>query len=157
MKHFDHEHLDVYQVAVDFVVEATRLANGFPRGHSSHADQLRRAAASICCNIAEGSGEFSTAEKARFYRMAKRSATECAALLDVRKALDLAAGEQQMGPDDSLADARRLLVRIVSMLVKMARRAELATDREHGAGTGTGTGTHGHGPTPPGGSRLAGP
>ena len=148
MKYFDHEQLDVYQVAIDFLVQANAIARGFPRGHSSQADQLRRASGSICCNIAEGAGEFSRAEKARFYRMAKRSATECAALLDVRRAVDVEVGKQ-VDTDDTLADARELLVRIVSMLVKMAQRAEATRGQEHEAGTGTGTraGTHGNGPS----------
>jgi four helix bundle protein len=40
-------------------------------------------------NIAEGAGEFSPSEKARFYRMARRSATECAAILHVCRRLAL--------------------------------------------------------------------
>ncbi len=40
-------------------------------------------------NIAEGAGEYAVDEKARFYRMAKRSATECAGVLDVCQRLRL--------------------------------------------------------------------
>jgi four helix bundle protein len=80
MEQFDHEKLDVYQIAVDWVALAQDIAKALPRGEGNLADQLQRAAASITLNIAEGAGEFSGAEKARFYRMAKRSATECAAV-----------------------------------------------------------------------------
>ena len=45
-------------------------------------------------NIAEGAGEFAPKEKARFYRMARRSATESAAVLDVCKNLKLLADER---------------------------------------------------------------
>ena len=38
---------------------------------------------------AEGAGEYAVDEKARFYRMAKRSATECAGILDVCQRLQL--------------------------------------------------------------------
>ena len=38
---------------------------------ASLADQLQRAATSIPLNIADGAGEFSASEKARFYRMAQ--------------------------------------------------------------------------------------
>jgi len=66
-------------------------------------------------NIAEGAGEFSRAEKQRFYRMARRSATERAAILDIlerRKALDV----------DVLHPARELIVRVVSMLARLASK-----------------------------------
>ena len=81
-------------------------------------------------NIAEGSGEFSAAEKARFYRMAKRSATECAAILDICSRI-------RLSQDSVLASGRDLLLRIVAMLIQMIRR--MATSGT-GAGTGTGAG-----------------
>jgi len=85
MNHFDHEKLDVYQIAIDWVSHAQDIQEGLPRGSGNLADQLQRATASIVLNIAEGAGEFAGADKARFYRIAKRSATECAAALDVAK------------------------------------------------------------------------
>jgi four helix bundle protein len=88
---FDHERLDAYQVGLEFVVLADALVATPPRGKTHLAEQLHRAATSICLSIAEGAGEFSIADKVRFYRMAKRSATECAAILDVLSRL--AAGD----------------------------------------------------------------
>jgi four helix bundle protein len=38
-------------------------------------------------NIAQGNGEYSIDEKVRFYRIAKRSATECALIADVCRKL----------------------------------------------------------------------
>ena len=48
-----------------------------PRGRQYLSDQLQRAVLSISLNIAEGSCQYAIDEK-RFYRMAKRSATEWA-------------------------------------------------------------------------------
>jgi len=48
-------------------------------------------------NIAEGAGEFAPKEKVRFYRMARRSATESAAVLDVCRNLKLLADEPRHG------------------------------------------------------------
>ncbi len=126
MPRFDHERLDAYAVAIDFVVLANSLAERLPRGRSHLADQLHRAATSIPLNIAEGAGEFSGKEKTRFYRMARRSATECAAILDVCSRLGLA-------EKDCLEVGRGLLIRVVEMLTQIVRRQ--ATP-----GTGTGTG-----------------
>ena len=113
---FDHDKLDVYRVAIDFVALADTVVEQLPRGRAYLADQLQRAATSIPLNIAEGAGEFSPNEKARFYRMAKRSATECAAILDVGRRLGIL-------PTEPYDAGRELLLRIVSMLIAMARRS----------------------------------
>ena len=56
---FDHEKLDVYQLAVDFVARANDVVESLPRGRGYLADQLQRAALSIVLNVAEGAGKFS--------------------------------------------------------------------------------------------------
>lgn len=114
---FDHEKLDVYTATVDFISLAHRIIAAFPVGHANLADQLRRAATSIALNIAEGAGEFSKPDKARFYRFARRSATESGAALDVAVRLELATAAQCNA-------ARETLIRIVSMLTKMVRALE---------------------------------
>ena len=114
MTHFDHEKLDVYKVAIEFVALADDIVESLPRGRGYLADQLHRAATSIPLNIAEGAGEYSSKEKARFYRMALRSATECAALVDVCRRLSLIS-------DSRYQTGREYLVRIVSMLTKLVR------------------------------------
>jgi hypothetical protein len=56
----DHEKLDVYQTAVDWVALAREVVAAMPdgKGHGPLADQLQRAASSFTLNIAEGAGEF---------------------------------------------------------------------------------------------------
>ena len=115
LSEFDHEKLDVYRAAIQFVVVANSIAEKLPRGRAHLVDQLQRAATSIPLNIAEGAGEYSLKEKARFYRIARRSATECAAILDVCESLNLVEPEELM-------DARELLMRIVAMLVGLVKR-----------------------------------
>jgi len=128
---FDHEKLDVYKLSIEFVGLADSLVRRLPRGRAYLAEQLHRAATSIPFNIAEGAGEFSRREKARFYRIARRSATESAAMLDVFRRLKLADG-------GTLSEGREHLLRIVSMLTKMVRGFE----KEPDAGTGRSTGTN---------------
>ena len=132
MAQFNHDGLDVYRLAVEFTIETDKIVKSLPQGRSYLADQLRRAAASIPLNIAEGAGEFSPGDKARFFRMARRSATECAAVLDVARGvagLDAEAWKKK----------REMLLRIVAMLTKMVLRQE--GERRGGSGTGTFTGT----------------
>lgn len=111
----DHEKLTVYQVSIEFVVLADEIIEHLPRGRAYLSDQLQRAALSILLNIAEGAGEYAIDEKARFYRMAKRSATECAGVLDVCLRLRLI-------EENRYVKGRELLINIVSMLVKMAQK-----------------------------------
>jgi len=111
---FDHERLDVYRTALDFVVFANDVVEQLPRGRGHLADQLQRAATSIPLNIAEGAGEFSPAEKARFYRIARRSATESAATLDVLRQLTLLDEQRHSA-------GRELLIRVVSMLTCLVK------------------------------------
>lgn len=115
MSHFDHDKLDAYHAAIDFFAIANQVVSELPRGRSKLADQLSRAALSISANIAEGAGEYSSDAKASFYRIACRSATECAAILDASKRVDLVSEQLH-------AEGRALLLRIVSMLTKLAKR-----------------------------------
>jgi hypothetical protein len=43
----DHERLDVYELALDFLVLANGIIEGLPRGRSHLADQFTRASLSI--------------------------------------------------------------------------------------------------------------
>src|SRR5688572_32246309 len=109
----DHERLDVYDLALEFLVLANGIVEGLPRGRSHLADQFTRASLSIVLNIAEGAGKLSKLDKRRNYMTARGSATESAALLDVCYRLRLLEEKQ-------LSSGKDLVVRIVSMLVKLA-------------------------------------
>jgi four helix bundle protein len=112
LDHFEHERLDVYKAILDFLGVADDIIAHLPRGRGHLSDQLQRASTSILLNLAEGAGEFAALEKARLYRISRRSATECAAILDIcrtRKLVDPA----------PLGAGRDLLLRIVAMLTRM--------------------------------------
>ena len=104
---FGFQSLDVYKCANELLPKAYAIARALD---GEMASQLRRAALSISLNIAEGSGRFDRDQK-RFYLIARGSALECAAILDAARMLGKASGA-----DDAVA----LLVRIVSMLTRMA-------------------------------------
>jgi four helix bundle protein len=113
----DHERLDVYVIALDFLVFANDVIEGLPRGRSHLADQLTRASTSIVLNLAEGAGKLSRADKRRYYLTARGSATESAALLDVCLRLKL------VGEAD-YRTGKAMIVRVVSMLIKLAMSFE---------------------------------
>ena len=109
---FGFQRLDVYQAGIEFLGVADGLATRC-RGRGTLADQLRRAALSIPLNLAEGSGKFGP-DSRRFYAIARGSALECAAILDVLGVLKVASSSD-------LARGRDLLDRIVAMLTALLR------------------------------------
>jgi len=110
-----HKNLEVYWLILEFIKLAAEIIKHIPRGQSHLSDQLRRASTSMAFNTGEGAGEFAKKEKARFYRMALRSTTESASIVDV------VFGFGFIGTD--LYDqAERILDRIVAMLTKLVQR-----------------------------------
>ena len=109
--HFDHERLDVYQEAIGFISWVDEWLADIPKGLAVH-NQLDRASTSIPLNIAEGNGKYTAADRCRFFDIARGSALECAACLDV-----LVTKKRIASADDGKA----ILVRIVSMLVGLIR------------------------------------
>ena len=113
----DHERLDVYQLALAFVRHVAPILKRLPAEFANDSDQLRRSAASVPRNIAEGSGRVGPADKSRYYAFAKGSATESGATLDVLREFDcITIGEHMEG--------KTLIKRIVAMLVKLAQSVD---------------------------------
>jgi four helix bundle protein len=106
--------LDVYRCSIEFAAIATDFCKTIPRGHAEVRDQLRRAAFSVPLNIAEGTGRVTAADGARHFAIARGSAMECAAVLDIVRLLGV-------GTDEQHRQAVELLGRMVSMLSKLSR------------------------------------
>ena len=115
MQCFDHQKLDVYKVAIQWIILSEKIAFQLSRGRAYLVDQLQRAATSIPLNIAEGAGEYAIQEKNRFYRIAKRSTTECAGIVEVCYQLKLL-------EEPLFQEALLLLSRIVAMLIKLMKK-----------------------------------
>lgn len=116
---FDHEKLKVYQRSLDFVVFVEGILSKLSGGVSAK-DQLDRASTSISLNIAEVNGKFTSKDRCRFFDIARGSALESAAVLDVlvrRKKVD----------PDLAREGKAMLLEIVSMLVGLIKSQR--TDR----------------------------
>ena len=112
--YFDHEKLDVYQESIVFCSWVGDLLSEIT-SKAAAKDQLDRASTSLPLNIAEGNGKFSDADRSRFLKIARGSALECAACLDVLVARRLVAAER-------IDPSKEQLVRIVKMLMGMLKR-----------------------------------
>ena len=112
--YFDHEKLNVYQLSLTFNEWVGELLSSI-QAKAAAKDQLDRAATSIPLNIAEGNGKFSTRDRARFFDIARGSAVESAASLDVLVTRKLTTKEH-------IAPAKEHLVQIVNMLIGLLKR-----------------------------------
>jgi len=118
--YFDHEKLDVYREAIAFCAWTGELLNAIS-AKAAAKDQLDRASTSIPLNIAEGNGKFSGKDRARFLEIARGSALECAACLDVLVARKLATGDQVESAKENLA---RIVQRLMGMLRRFSERGD---------------------------------
>jgi four helix bundle protein len=111
---FSHEKLNVYSKSLDFVEWITvNVLNRIEKRISIH-DQLDRASTSIALNIAEGNGKYTSKDRCRYFDIARGSALECAAALDVITAKSLL-------KDEDTREGKILLNEIVSMLIGLIR------------------------------------
>ena|SRR5271165_4181404 len=111
---FDHERLEVYREAIAFVGWLSAILEPMVRV-GEVKDQLDRAATSIPLNIAEGNGKFTSRDRCRFFDIARGSALECAAGLDILVA------KVKLTPDEVRPGMERLQ-RIVKMRMGLIKR-----------------------------------
>jgi four helix bundle protein len=124
--YFDHEKLGVYQEAIAFCGWVGESLVGIS-ARAAAKDQLDRASTRIPLNITEGNGKFSAKNRARFFEMARGSALECAACLDVLLARKLTGEEQVALSKERLA---RIVQMLIGLLRKFSERAEVLREEE---------------------------
>ena len=111
---FDHERLDVYREAIEFIAWVSSLLEGRAR-LGDVKDQLDRASTSIALNIAEGNGKYSPKDRCRFFDIAHGSALESAAGLDILVA-------KTKLTSDQIRPGKESLQKIVQMLIGLIKR-----------------------------------
>ena len=109
---FDHEKLTVYQRSIQFVSWAATLVDDLPK-QAPLRDQLDRASISIPLNIAEGNGKWSSRDRCRYFDIARGSALECAAALDVGTARNIFTQTETHPGKTQLAELIRMLIGLI--------------------------------------------
>ena len=108
-----HQNLDVYKASHEMLLECYKITRQLPAEEKYVLiSQIRRASLSVKLNIAEGASRKSTAERKRFYEVARSSVVEIDSALEAvvdLKYVDL----------ESLQNLGSLLNRCFSMLCKM--------------------------------------
>ena len=111
--YFSHEKLNVYQRSLEFIDFVNQLISSNST-KLNVIDQLDRAVTSIPLNIAEGTGKYTPKDKCRYYDIARGSALECAACLDVLL-------KREKITKEFCEDCKNSLFEIVSMLTGLIR------------------------------------
>lgn len=112
-KRFSHEKLLVYDRSLEFVEFSNEILSK-QNDKSDVFDQLDRASTSIPLNIAEGTGKYTNKDNCRYYDIARGSAVESAACLDVLLK------RNKITIDENIK-GKEILFAIVSMLVGLIK------------------------------------
>jgi four helix bundle protein len=119
-----HEKLDVWRVAMDFVVTIYKATESFPKEEKfGLTSQVRRAAISVPANIAEGAARRSPKEFVHFISNAQGSASELETELLIAHRL----GYLREG---TYLEMRDTLDKIGRMLIGLTRHLDKAVNRE---------------------------
>lgn len=105
---FDHKKLD----SLDFAASAVDILASLPSSSTLY-DQLDRASISIPLNIAEGNGKWTKKDRCRFFDIAKGSALECAAALDIAVVRGFIESEAARNGKTKLAAIVRMLFGLI--------------------------------------------
>ncbi|MBI2018099.1 four helix bundle protein [Candidatus Daviesbacteria bacterium] len=120
--------LKVWQRSIQFVTLIYKITTKFPKEEKyGLVDQIRRAAVSICLNIAEGSGSGSDAEFVRFLRIAQRSAYEVIAALEITINLKMT---NKSALDGAIVEVDQLSAMLTGLIKSLkADRSDVKSDR----------------------------
>lgn len=109
-----HEKLEAYRRSISLAEELRKEAATWPRGMGYLVDQLKRAMASCVLNMAEGNGRRNSAERRRFFEIARASLAEVGACLDLALAYGLSVEARTQSLKAELHRISRMLWRLAN-------------------------------------------
>ena len=105
-----HKRLEAWKRALELVTDVYKLTDAFPaQERYALVDQMRRAAVSIPCNIAEGAARQTKKEFAQFLHVARGSLSELDTQLEIAGRLGYMPAERQRFLQSSCEAVDRLL------------------------------------------------
>ncbi len=118
----DFKELRVWSTAHELTLLIYHLTRAFPRDEIyGLTSQLRRSAASIGANIAEGCGRRSDGEMTRFLQIARGSASETEYHLLLAKDLGFVTDSDYRKAEDKVAQVQRMLTSLVQRVQPVKR------------------------------------
>ncbi len=111
----DFNGLLVWKKAHDLTVELYSATRTFPREELfGLTSQIRRSAASVPANIAEGCGRNSGADFGRHLQIAFGSASECEYHLLLSRDVDLLDNEKHLALEEKVTEVKRMLTALMT-------------------------------------------
>ncbi len=121
----NYQDLDVWNRAVDFVVEIYRISAGFPREEQfGLTAQMRRASVSVSNNIAEGSGRATSRDLLNFLSHARGSLKEAESMVFVAQRLRFVSAADCIEALRLADETSRMLAGLRTRIKKRIRRVE---------------------------------
>ena len=117
MLNLSHKKLDVYLLSLKLVKEIYLVTGKFPQEEKYVlVNQLRRAAISVCSNIAEGAARRSKQEKKRFYEISRSPAVEIDTQFEIALLLEYVKNIQITDIEQNLESVFRMLSKMIDNL-----------------------------------------
>ena len=122
----DYRNLQTWTKAHKLTLDLYQISRGFPKEEIyGLTSQLRRAAASIGANLAEGCGRRTNSEFARFVRIAMGSASELDYHLLLSHDLGLLKSADYQRSSRNLTEVRKMLTSLLSTIeIEIAPKAK---------------------------------
>ena len=117
MLDLSHKKLDVYQISLKLVRDVYKATAIFPKKEQYVlVSQVRRAAISVCSNIAEGASRISKTEKKRFYEISRSSLVEMDTQFEIAIILEYYKKGQMQELEQYLESTFRMLSKMIDNL-----------------------------------------
>lgn len=117
MLNLSHKNLEVYKISLNLLEEVYSATKGFPKEELYVlVSQIRRAAISVCSNIAEGASRISKKEKKRFYEISRSSLVEMDTQFEIAIILKYYKNGHMKELEQYLESAFRMLSKMISNL-----------------------------------------
>ncbi|MEP6846154.1 MAG: four helix bundle protein [Panacibacter sp.] len=120
MLDLSHKKLDVYKISIELIKEVYKHTKNYPpEERFILVSQLRRAAISVCSNLAEGCARNSKAEKKRFLEVSRSSLVEIDTQIEISLLIEYI-------QKDNIKELENYLERTFMMLSKMIQKLEIS-------------------------------
>ena len=131
MLSLSHKNLDVYKISLKLIEKIYKATKEFPKEELFVlVSQIRRAAISVCSNIAEGDSRISKKEKKRFYEVSGSSLVEMDTQFEIAIILKYYKNEQMKEMEQYLESTLRMLSKMIGNLTSNPTRQRLLATRQ---------------------------
>jgi four helix bundle protein len=117
MLNLSHKKLEVYRLSLKLIKEVYLVTKTFPKEEQYVlVSQIRRAAISVCSNLAEGASRISKPDKRKFYIISRSSLVEMDTQFEIAMVLGYYKAGQMKELEQYLESVFRILCKLIDNL-----------------------------------------